>query len=244
MIIVDDRTGAVELYNMFPHGMAELGHLQFGDFSWVGNGPDDAPWTVGVERKTIGDLVSCITTGRFSGHQLIGLLNTYNVVYVVVEGLFRPESSTGVLETWKRGKWSPLLHGRRPFLYSAVTNFLATITNMCGVIIVRTSTDNETVHTILALYHWWSDKHWAEHGSHQDIYTPPRAHTTLVEPPLVAKVAAQLTGIGWEHAHTVSKHYSTVVEFANTNELELKQLHGIGDKLSTSIVRQLNGGGK
>jgi ERCC4-type nuclease len=198
---------------------------------------------VGVERKTIGDLVASITSGRFSGHQLIGLLNTYNAVYVVVEGLFRPNPNTGVLETFKRGKWSALLHGRKPFLYSMVANFLATITNLCGITVIRTGSDNETVHAVLALYHWWNDKKWSEHGSHLAMYTPPQKHITRIKPPLVAKVAAQLDGIEWTRAHQLAGVFPTVVEFANTNEQELKRIPGIGDKLSASIIRQLQGSG-
>jgi ERCC4-type nuclease len=89
---------------MFPYGMSKIERMQFGDFSWLGNGPDGAPWSIGVERKTIGDMIQSITSDRFSGHQLPGLLNTYNAVYVLVEGLYRPDQRTGVLETFKRGK--------------------------------------------------------------------------------------------------------------------------------------------
>ncbi len=244
MITIDDRTGSGEFFGSFPHGMVELGHLQFGDFMWVGNGPEGAPWMVGIERKTIGDLVGCITTGRFSGHQLIGLMNTYNVVYVVVEGLYRPNPGTGVLETFKKGRWSALLHGRRPFLYSAVANFLNTITNLCGVVVVRTATENETVHAVLALYHWWTDKKWCDHGSHLMMYTPPRKHTTWAKPPLVAKIAAQIDGIGWEYAHAIAQAYGTVGEFVNATADELQPLLGNEPKLSASVVRLLKGGGR
>jgi len=224
--------------------MSRLGRLQFGDFAWLGHGPDEAPWMIGVERKTIGDMVQSITSDRFSGHQLVGLLNTYNVVYVIVEGLFRPAPDTGVLETFKRGRWSPLLHGRRPFMYPMVFNFLSTMTNVCGISVVRTSTENETVHALLALYHWWTDKPWDDHNSHLAIYTPPRKQTTYLEPPLVAKVAAQLNGVEWVRAHAIAKMFGTVPEFAHATEHELQQIPGIGKVLSASIVRQLNGGGK
>lgn len=244
MITIDDRKGSGELHKAFPHGMSRLGRLQFGDFAWLGHGEGNIPWMVGVERKTIGDLVSSMTTGRFSGHQLIGLLNTYNVVYVVVEGSFRPNPHTDILETFKYGKWSAMLHGKRPFLYSMVVNFLTTMTNLCGIIVVRTSTDNETVHMILSLYHWWTDKKWDAHGSHLAIYTPPRKHTTYAEPPLVAKVAAQFENIEWERAHKIAATFPTVIDFANTNEDELRQIQGIGNVLSASIMRQLRGGGK
>ena len=244
MITIDDRKGSGELHGAFPHGMSELGRLQFGDMCWLGSGPGNEPWMIGVERKTIGDLVGCITSGRFSGHQLIGLLNTYNVVYVVVEGLFRPNPSTGVLETWKRGRWSPLLHGKLPFLYSMVVGFLNTIASLCGVVIVRTATENETVHTIMALYHWWADKRWDEHTSHKAFYTAPRKRTTRVQPMLVAKIANQLDGVGWERADAISGMFGTVGELVAATESDLQQIPGIGSVLAVSIVRQLRGGGR
>ena len=58
-----------------------------------------------------------------------------------------------------------------------------------------------------------------------------------------AKVAAQLDGIEWTRAHQLAGVFPTVVEFANTNEQELKRIPGIGDKLSASIIRQLQGSG-
>ena len=241
MITIDDRTGSVELHPLFPHGMSEVGRLQFGDMSWLGNGPDNTPWMVGVERKTIHDMVSCIKTGRFSGHQLTGLLNTYNTVYLVVEGMFRPNPKTGVLETWRRGGWSAMYHGKQPFLYSMVAGYLASVTNMCGVVVVRTSTDAETVHAVLALYHWWVDKAWEEHSAHQSFYTPPRKRTVRVKPPLVAKVASQLDDVEWVRAHRIADRYRSVVDFAHATREELMSIDGIGKVLADRIVKQLTG---
>ena len=243
MIIIDDRTGSGELQPRFPHGMSELGRLQFGDFAFWGRGEDETPWRVGIERKTIHDLVSCITTGRFAGHQLIGLLNTYNVVYVVVEGLFRPEPSTGVLETFKHRRWSTMSQGPRCFTYRAVLGFLTTLQSVCGVHVVRTGTDNETVHAVLGLYHWWSDKAWDEHRSHIRIYTPPRRNrcARFTKPVLVMKMLAQIDHVGWERAEAISKQFATVEELMSATAADLKTVPGVGGKLSVWIVNQLRG---
>ncbi len=242
MIDVDDRTGSCELHPCFPAGMSRLTRLQFADFAFWGRGADDVPVHIGVERKTIGDLVSCMTTKRFAGHQLIGLSNVYNHVYIVVEGMYRPEPHTGVLETWKRGGWSPLSHGRRSYLYSSVVNFLCTLQTLCGVGVVRTATDTETVHAVLALYHWWNDKAWDEHRSHVGVYTPLRAHAAIIDPPLVTKVASQLKGVGWERADALGASFASVAALSADGEGELATVPGIGVKLARSIAGQLRGG--
>ena len=90
MILLDDRTGSGELLPLFrPYDApVELARLDFGDACWLGNGAT-GPELVGVERKTIHDLVSSMRSKRLSGYQLPGLLRTYDWVYLLVEGVWR-----------------------------------------------------------------------------------------------------------------------------------------------------------
>ena len=89
MILIDNRTGSKELFPLFPKGSAKLCHLPFGDFSFVGNGPDEMPLNIGIERKQIREVAGEMSAGRLVGHQVPGLLATYQVVYLIVEGRWR-----------------------------------------------------------------------------------------------------------------------------------------------------------
>src|SRR5271169_4444109 len=98
MILLDDRVGSHELLPYFsPYGVqVESTRLDYGDACWVGKGPD-GDCMVGVERKTIGDFISSMRGKRLAGHQLPGLMSSYEFTYLIVEGIYRP-GETGELE--------------------------------------------------------------------------------------------------------------------------------------------------
>lgn len=237
MILVDNRAGSKELFSLFPRGRAKLTRLEYGDFAFTGNGPDGVPWLVGIERKTIGDLVSCIGSGRMSGNQLEGLVNAYNTVYVVVEGMFRA-GDTGVLEVWGRGQWRQWDRGRL-FMLRDVHLFLHTLENVVGLKTWRTRTKVETVEWISSLYQWWTVKEWDEHHAHQQPHTS--LSPDLAPHSLVRRVAAQLKGVGWGRAKAIDQAVMNVSQMCGMSEGEWESIEGIGEGLSKSIVGELRG---
>src|SRR5271166_1849574 len=70
--------------------IAEPKTLHAGDFSFLGNGPNDEPWTIGIERKRMRDMVNSIRGGRFSGEQLPKLLN-YDRAYLIFESRWKTD---------------------------------------------------------------------------------------------------------------------------------------------------------
>ena len=90
MILIDDRMGSKELLPLFrPYDVTvELSHLEYADIAFFGNGPT-GPELVGIERKTLHDLVNSMRSRRLSGYQLPGLMAAYAWVYIVVEGVWR-----------------------------------------------------------------------------------------------------------------------------------------------------------
>ncbi len=240
MIYIDPRKGSGELLPLFPAGDAKLEHLDYADFSFIGNGPDSIPWLIGIERKTIRDLLNSMTSGRFAGHQLPGLLNSYHVVHLVVEGIIRPNLATGVLEICNRTGWKTIELGSRCFMMRDVWCYINTLEIKCGVHCTFTSTDHETVKYVTSLYHWWNGKEYTEHRSHLQpntgIATPLTAHG------LVRRVAAQLKGVGWDkRSATINDRFGSVADMVAASEAEWKTIDGIGTKLSKSIVAELKG---
>src|SRR5574342_372474 len=164
MIIVDDREKGAMFVGCLPHGLYQLGRLEYGDVSFVGNGPDDTPVLVGIERKSIGDLLNTITSGRFAGHQLPGLINSYNVVYLIVEGLYRPGPS-GLLELRYGAGWAPNEMGRR-WMYNEVECWVSTMEEKAGLRLRRAPGPPETAAIIQSLHQWWCSKEYEDHRAH------------------------------------------------------------------------------
>ncbi len=246
MILVDNRSGSKELLSLFPRGKARLTHLEYADFAFTGNGPEGTPWLVGIERKTISDLTNCIASGRMSGNQLEGLVNSYNTVYVVVEGRFKADDE-GVLVTWGFGKWKRPSHGRQ-FMLQDVFLFLHTLENVVGLKTWRTGDKKETVDWIMSLHQWWTVKEWEEHHGHQQPHTD--LSPAFVKASFERRVAAQLDGVGWIKAKAIESTRVCVAEWGDwdvdewsaiTWQDEKGKLHHIGDILAKSIVEELRG---
>jgi len=238
MIRVDRRRGSGELLPYFPPGTASIANLEYADFSFVGNGPGNVPWQVGIERKTIGDLVDCIKSGRFTGHQLTGLLNGYNEVYLVVEGLFKADKS-GVLCEYKGGKWQPFGHGRACYMMRDIWLFLNTIAITTGVRWSVCCSMQDTANFVATLHRWWTFKDYSEHRAHLQPETGRVAsfgHFSLVR-----RLASHLSGIGWEKSKLIEDRFDSVEQMVAASETTWQEVDGIGKKLSVSIVQELKG---
>jgi len=239
-ITIDSREGSAFLINHLPHGMVSVGRLEYGDVSFVGNGPNDEPILVGIERKALGDLINSITSGRFAGHQLPGLVSSYHVVYLIVEGLWRP-GTTGLLEVRKGQGWEPLDRGRR-WMWADVEAWLTTVEQKAGVRIRKTVGMGETAAMILALYRWWTSKEYDEHRAHLTLHKPPDS-AALRKASLVRVMAAELPGIGWEKSERVAKRFRNVVEMVNAEEHEWREVEGVGNTIAHKIVMAVWGDG-
>ncbi len=229
VIQIDERIGSRELAQYLPEGSFETVHLDFGDFAWVGRGIGGEPYPVGVERKTIGDLISCIKTGRFSGHQLPGLLNTYKTVYLIVEGLMQCSPTNEQLCTRWGSDWIPV----EGIKGSAVIGYLNTIAVMGGVIIWHTGSPRETTAYLMALHDWWTKKDLDKHRSHLQIrYKVP---TFIPQMSLVRRIAAELPGIGHDKSGKVEEKFGSVRRMINAEEKEWMEIEGVGKTIAKNI---------
>lgn len=128
--------------------------LEFGDCAFGGYGPGGDRLRIGVERKTLDDLLACLRSNRFAGHQLPGLLHTYDVVYLLLEGVYRPDPHTGVLQAFRRGTWVDAGWTRSRMMYTDFDGFLTTIEQRGQIQIARTSSDRETCYWLAGRYRW------------------------------------------------------------------------------------------
>ena len=242
MIFIDDRRGSKELASHFPPGeKVDIVHMDFGDFSFLGNGME-GPVAIGLERKSILDLINSIVTGRLSGHQLIGLTSSYTHVYLIIEGIWRYNPVSGILETWTTRGYTPISLGQRRFMAKEIVGYLNTLSVIAGVHILQSSTQRETVQIIRSLYHWWNDKEWGEHKSHLTQNKSAKRDggtVSLVKPSLLKRVAAELTGVGWGKAAEVDKKFGNVGTMVNAPFPEWMSIPGFGKTMVTRIINEM-----
>jgi len=215
--------------------------LEFGDVSFMGCGPD-RPLMVGVERKRLNDFLNSADGGRLMGHQVPGMLNAFDQVYLVVEGVWR-EGPEGTLEQRSGRDWRPTRGGGKAWTYNGFIGYLQTMSVILGIHVLTTRSIRETAQVIVALHKWWS-RPWADHHSFQALNTvqPLGGGIIPVRPPLLRLMAAQIDGVGWKRSLAVAGYFKTIKAMAEAGEGEWLKVPGIGKGLAPKIVKQMDGG--
>lgn len=233
MILIDPRAGSGELDPLFNAYDVEhaLGQLDFADVMFPGNGPD-GDVLVGVERKRLSDMITCMRDKRFSGYQLPGLLAGYEYPYLLVEGIWNVGGSGELVRLNGRG-WVPYYNnGSRAVLYRELSSYLASLELRAiaksgePLRVVRTSDPKESVAWLVGLYKNFNDKTWNQHRAHNEVYAPvtqPRKKKPGMvarNVPLMEKMVCQIPGLD-QLAEYVAKAYPMPEDFARMTVQEL-----------------------
>lgn len=251
MLLLDDRTGSGDLLPLLKtYGCpAELTRMEFGDAAFVGNGPHDQPVQIGLEIKTIGDVVNCMVSGRFAAHQLPGLLRDYDQTWLVIEGLWRAGRPEGILQVYHPGKgyWFDLRSGGRRWMWKEVCAWCATMMNLGNIRVWQTPDRDGTARFVAAQYHWWQKPY----GSHSSLKTfvdykarvgaQPGQSAMLSAPSFARRMFKELPGIGWEKSLAVEQAFPNVHTAINADEKAWQSIDGIGPTTAKKIHRALRG---
>lgn len=242
MIYVDRRTGSIEL----KEPLEKLGvqvyvdTLEYGDVFFAGEGPNGVE-SIAIERKCLGDLIQSMRSGRLSGHQLPGLMTTYDRVYLMVEGEWQPDKD-GFIEEFKYGRWRPYKLGQSQITYLEPASYLNTLEMVAGVRVQRTLDINESAHYIRALWRSWQ-KGWGEHKAlsalHMKNVLPSGAAVHWEQPSLLRRVAAQLPGIGTERSEAVEAAFSDCVSMVNADPKQWMEIDGVGKGIASKVWKAL-----
>lgn len=241
-ILLDNRAGSKELAPLLPKAKTKLTRLEYGDIMFLGHGPD-GPVAIGIEHKTVGDVVDCMFSGRFAAHQLPGLRDSYHYSYLMVEGRVRA-GKDGLLwwfhETKK--KWIQPYGGnlRRPVSLEAWDQWLNTMVIQGGITVKHTEGKKQSAQCIKSLSRWWG-KEWHRHQSLKVFNEAQRVTTPLTKVSTRRLMAAQLPGIGWEKSAAIAKHFPSVLHMCLATPKEWQAIPGIGAKLAAQITKELQG---
>jgi ERCC4-type nuclease len=241
MILLDSRTGSGDLAHFFKSwGVPyDLTTLEYGDAAMAGQSPYD---TIGVEIKKVRDALQCMCDGRFAGHQLPGLIKTYEAVWLVIEGHFNVSFDTRQMTvSGKHGLQHPLKLGKtRTFQYRSFDHWLMTLEIKGGVRVKRTASRCETAQFLTDLQTWF-DKPLDRHRSHLAFHEVRPDAALLVPMSPVIKVAKELPGIGWQRAQVVGKHFDNVRQMMGAPVDEWEQIDGIGPTMARTIYNFIRG---
>jgi ERCC4-type nuclease len=231
---VDPRAGSEKLIEPL-RGLGvkvEAERMEFGDVSFLAN-LSEGIVPVGIEFKTLYDVLGCITDGRFVGHQLPGLLDTYGVVVLLLQGQYRPGVNGQLLV--KRKRWGAVPYGRKQWLYRHVSHWLWSI-RFAGVTVIETPDLQSSCAAIKALY-TWGQKEWEDHKTLKVIHTRPD-RIPMVRPSKLKKgIYAMVDGLGWEKAGAAAEHFGTPQRMTNADEESWRQVAGIDKVLAKRAVR-------
>ena len=237
--MVDPRVGSRELGSHFLKSDVafELTPLTFGDVSFVGEGPT-GPCMIGVERKPIRDLVNSLMSQRLNGHQLPGLVQTYDVTWLIIEGIWRANDDTGLIEIPRGREWVPV-ESRIEAINLEM--WLLTLQMLGGVRVQATYGLKDTARYIAALQQWWTSKTWDEHKGHLALYQPIDRQL-FAKPSLLRRWAAELPGIGYEKSKAIETAFGTPYAMAVAEAVQWRTIPGIGKILASRIQRVIHEG--
>jgi ERCC4-type nuclease len=214
-LLVDSRLGDSNsrnksFYHYLPSEKAILTQLEYGDVAFEANGT-----TIGIECKRVADAVNCMYSGRLADHQIPGLKRSYDVCYLLVEGIWRADPDSGVLQHYrgelgKWGKWVDSTSGIKRTMFDSFTNWLNTLTMMGGVSLLSTPDSETTASTLLSLYKWWSK---SSHGSFQVMQQ--QTGVELSRPTMLRRMIALLPRIGWDRSGILCQRFGSVADLSN-----------------------------
>lgn len=235
--LIDDRVGSAEFFEPLKRMGVRVRsqRLPCADIAWSGYGPSGNV-SVGVERKKLSEILACFGDSRFVSRQLPQLVQSYDVVWLLIEGVYGVERD-GSLSTGR------MFGPRRTHSYEQVMGFLLTLQQKAGVRITRTASFTESVWWLHTTYRWWQ-KPWEKHQSAYALDTVRMPYDTTIAqaPNLIRLTAAQLPGIGWQRSELVAKHFTSVREMCDAGWREWAKVDGIGEATARRIVAALTRG--
>lgn len=156
---------------------AELTVLDSADFVVAIHGPDGQAF-VGVERKTIPDLVQSLQSGRLQGidsenqhSQLSRMVETYDYPWLLVEGSYTTDAQGRLCQKTKH-------HSLRPVAGTmsedSLNKRILSLVLQGGLLLKETTSQAQSARWLASLARWGTEKAWSEHKTLEARHKPPQ----------------------------------------------------------------------
>jgi hypothetical protein len=178
MLHVDNRAGSDQLIPLLRRcGLpVQPSRMTYGDIKFLGYGIEGCPVTIGVECKGIHDILHCVTDGRFAGHQLPGMVTSYDQPWLLIAGQWRAQRDTGLLQYLSRSyQWRDAMIGSRRFMWRDLAGWMLTMRTKTGILVDTVPDWDHAALWLSSLYSWWTQTTrisgeevtgWETHKSH------------------------------------------------------------------------------
>jgi ERCC4-type nuclease len=197
---------------------AEMTQLEYGDACFDGNGPEDKNITIGIERKTLGDMLNCIDDARYVQHQRPGMLAMYRYNFLFVEGIWKPDIDSGyLLELVGSMNWRPPRNHSYQVRYSKLFRYLMSI-QLAGTPVIMTRDLDHTAFNIVELFRYFMKK-WDQHTSLLEVQKL-NIPTLDGKPSLTRRWAEELEGVGGKIGRDASKVFASPYDLTCADEGE------------------------
>lgn len=244
-VLIDNRAGSVDLIKYKPlDETGELCRLDYGDVLIVGNGATDNV-LVGIEVKSIWDLLSSVSTGRLQATQVTGMLEQFDVCWLLYYGEYRPAIRDGRLQVKKGEQWKGFSIGSREVPYGYLEGLLFDLA-VLNVHVKHVRDIREAAIWIGCLHRWWS-KPWAKHKGMRCFDESVKMNGEVARASIMprlddktlfrARVAKEFPGMGYERAVKAAEYFGSVKEMVNASSDEWVKVDGIGKVIAKAVVK-------
>src|ERR1700722_12533217 len=230
MILVDSRVGSIELLPL----IKKIGVpctktvLEFGDAYFTGNGPK-GEINIGVERKTLGDMLNCIDSNRYASHQRLGMAEMFDRSFLIIEGQWSPSIDGTLMEGRpKRGGnfWEPLKYRSNRVAYSKLRRYLFSV-SLSGVVVLYSSSPFQTAYDICEIFHYFA-KPFASHTSLLGIHRI-EIPSLIEKPSLCRRWADSITDVGIKFGMEAERIFGrSPIRLANSTEEDWLRIPRLG----------------
>lgn len=205
------------------------------DVEFSGNGPD-GKLRIGVEVKSLADLLTSIRDGRLRATQIPALLR-YDVPWLAYYGEYRTDQKSGHLQVpywhpkYHRWLWRDYKLGSKPVPTTYLESFL------CSPSLTMTKLRTIGFNTIEALSYWLGTSLYGtwkkDYHKHRSMFTfdqsggIPGSHLLPQIHPVAYQMmltASSLPGIGFERAQAVADQFGSILEMINASEKEWSEV--------------------
>lgn len=256
MIYIDSRAGSgMGVGDLYPYikkigAPCEKRILPAGDAAFEANSLNGPIW-IGVERKTIADMLTCIDDSRFSAGQKLAMYDHFDICVLCIEGMWEPgiPPNQGWMYQAYRDKhegpgyhrkdhWAMALSAaKQRVLYSKLYRYLISLSMSPKLKITYSYDLWGTAYNITEWYQWGLKTRHTSQMETQLVVVPEMTGRAS----LARKWAHALDGIGNVWSDEAGKMFRTGHALANAEESDWMRIDGISFSKARRIIQQVRG---